>query len=169
MYKDEIFVETDSVVETEDYVTERNKPLPNLLHGILESNLVFQLRLKYDNQFDFFTELSLKLEPGATPDVCIYPKRATFNRSDIPAKEPEMPLTTIEIISPSQSLKKMVQKVREQYFPAGVKSAWIVVPAFKAVHVMLPGDQNSYFDKGELTDPATGIQLSVDKIFERVV
>lgn len=80
-----------------------------------------------------------------------------------------MPLTTIEIMSPSESIEVMAKKVREQYFPAGVKSAWIVVPAFKAIHVMLPNDNNLYFDKGELTDPAIGIQLSVDKIFERVI
>ncbi len=169
MIKDEIFIDTDTAVEQEDYVAERNKPMPNLLHAKLESEIVFQLRLKYDDQFDFFTELSLKLEPGATPDVCFYPKRSSFVRSEIQPKEAEMPLTTVEILSPSQSLEAMAKKVREQYFPAGVKSAWIVVPAFKAVHVMLPGDNNLYFDKGELHDPATNIQLSIDKIFERVV
>jgi Uma2 family endonuclease len=169
MLKDEIFIDTDTVVEQEDYVAERNKPMPNILHGNLQSDIVFQLRLKYDSLYDFPTEVSLKIEPGATPDILVYPKRASFVRSDIKAKEAEMPLTTIEIISPSQSIDVMAKKVREQYFPAGVKSAWIVVPAFKAVHVMLPGDNNLYFDKGDLHDPATNIELSIDKIFERVV
>jgi Uma2 family endonuclease len=167
MYKEEVFIEPETYVE--DYVIERNKPMPNALHSKLESDIVFQLRIKYDEQFDFLPELSLKIEPGATPDICIYPKRQAFVRSEIKAKETEMPLTTIEILSPSQSIEKMAEKIRDDYFPAGIKSAWIVVPAFKAIHLMLPGDQNLYFDKGELTDPATGIQLSIEKLFERVV
>ncbi len=169
MFKEDVFIETQPELEYEDYVTERNKPMPNILHGNLQSDIVFQLRLKYDDRYDFPTEVSLNLTPGATPDICIYPKRAVFNRREITAKETEMPITSIEIISPSQSLDVMAKKIREQYFAAGIQSAWIVVPTFKSVYVMLPGDQNFYFSTGELTDPATGIQLSVDKIFERVI
>ena len=52
------------------------------------------------------------------------------------------------------------------YFPMGVKSAWIVLPEFKAIQVVLPDDQKHYFDAGTLTDPATGIQISIEKVFE---
>jgi hypothetical protein len=42
------------------------------------------------------------------------------------------------------------------------------MPAIKAISVLLPDDQNLLVNSGELTDPATGIQVSVDKIFERI-
>jgi hypothetical protein len=41
-----------------------------------------------------------------------------------------------------------------------------VLPEFKAIQVVLPDDQKHYFDSGTLTDPATGIQLSIEKVFE---
>lgn len=44
-----------------------------------------------------------------------------------------------------------------------------VVPEFKAIHIMLPGDENFYFSTGLLTDPATGVQLEVEKVFEDLI
>ena len=84
------------------------------------------------------------------------------------AKETEMPLTTIEIQSPSQSLEDLVAKAWEYYFPAGVKSAWVFIPALKAVRIILPGDQNFLFISGEANDPTNGIRIPVEKIFEGI-
>ena len=151
-----------------DYEIERNKPMPNRLHGTLQGRITFQLYSRYGDKYEFPTEVSLATVPPKTPDICIYPLK-DLNRDEIKAKEEDVPITTIEIISPSQSLEELTKKIRNTYFPMGVKSAWIVVPSFKAIHVMLPGDNNLYFDKGMLHDPATGIEISVDKIFERVV
>jgi Uma2 family endonuclease len=169
---DDVLIADPEMVEimTEyNYEKERGKPMPNLLHGTLQSQIVFLLRLKYDEQLDFPTEVTLDLDPAVTPDICIYPKRASFDRLGTPAKEPDVPITTIEIISPSQSFNTVARKIRQVYFPAGVKSAWIVVPELRGIHLLLPDDNNLYVSKGILTDPATGIELSVDKIFERVV
>ena len=99
---------------------------------------------------------------------CIYPKK-NLDIKGIQAKESEPPFTTIEIISPSQSINELAHKAWDLYFPMGVKSAWIVVPEFKAIHIMLPGDENHYFDKGTLHDPATGIELEVEKVFEDLI
>lgn len=168
---DEVLI-AQSATEAEvksDYETERGKPMPNLLHGTLQSELIFQLRLKYDNQYDFPTEVTLDISPAAAPDISIYPKRASFDPLEMPAKEPEMPITTIEIISPSQSFSEMAKKIRKSYFPHGVKSAWIVVPEIKGIHILLPDDNNLYFNSGTLTDPATGIELSIEKVFERII
>ena len=151
-----------------NYETERGKPMPNIIHGFLQTRLVVNLD-KFSDRFDFMTEVTLDLQPAATPDVCIYPRKESYQRSTVKAKTTDMPLTSIEIVSPSQSIDEMAKKVRDVYFPAGIKSAWILVPAFKAIHLMLPGDRNSYFDKGDMLDPTTGIKISVDKIFERIV
>ena len=161
--------ESIEVQQKSDYEIERNKPMPNKLHGILQSEITFQLRLTYNDQFDFPTEVSLNTQPGSTPDICIFKKSKQFIREEIQAKESEMPITTIEIISPSQPLDEMTRKVRKIYFPKGVKSAWIVVPTFKGIHLMLPGDKNSYFDSGILKDPTTGIEISIEDIFKRII
>jgi hypothetical protein len=59
-----------------------------------------------------------------------------------------------------------MHKAWDLYFPLGVQSAWIVVPEFKAIHVLLPNDQSILVNAGILTDPATGIQISIEKVFE---
>lgn len=169
---DDVLIAYPETVETlaePDYETERGKPMPNLLHGTLQTTIIVQLALHYGDRFDTPTEVTLDLSPAATPDICIYPKRASFDRLGTPAKEPDIPLTTIEIISPSQSFNAIAKKIRQVYFPAGVKSAWIVVPELRGIHLLLPDDNNLYVSKGTLTDPATGVEISVDKVFERVV
>ncbi len=171
LMNDDALIDAPEVVETaSEYEIERGKPMPNLLHGALQATIVVQIALRYSDRYDTPTEVTLDIKPiAATPDICIYPHRASFDRLGTPAKEPEMPLTTIEIISPSQSFNEMTRKIRMAYFPAGIKSAWIVVPELRGIHLLLPDDNNLYFSAGTLTDPATGIEVSVDKIFERVV
>lgn len=100
--------------------------------------------------------------------MCIYPQKKLDWRT-VSVKESEMPLTTIEILSPSQPLEELVAKAENAYFSAGVKSAWIVVPALKTIIVLLPGEQKSYFTDGMLQDPATGISIPVDKVFEDLI
>ncbi|HMQ47142.1 MAG TPA: Uma2 family endonuclease [Saprospiraceae bacterium] len=143
--------------------------MPNRIHGYIQSDLIFILRTKYNEQFDFPSEVTLDTDPASTPDILIYPRTQKLDRKETQAKEKVMPLTTIEILSPSQSLEYLADKVWEVYFPAGVKSAWIVVPAFKAIYVLLPDGQNLYFSEGLLEDPAIGISLEVKPVFERLV
>jgi Uma2 family endonuclease len=85
---------------------------------------------------------------------------------EVEAKEKKPPLTTIEIQSPSQSFNEMMHKARDLYFPMGVKSAWIVVPEVKAIHVIMPDDNHLYFSVGMLKGPATGIEIPVERVFE---
>lgn len=148
-----------------DYEIERNKPMPNRIHGTVQAQINFLLKVAYSDKFQFPNELSLASSPPSTPDICIYPKKKLDIRT-VEAKEQEVPLTTIEIISPSQSINELMHKAWDIYFPLGVRSAWIVIPEFKAIQVVLPNDEKHYFDSGILTDPATGIQLDVEKVFE---
>lgn len=77
----------------------------------------------------------------------------------------EPPLTTIEILSPTQALADLIDK-SEDYFSGGVKSCWIVLPRLTTILVMQANLHKSYFQIGDtLTDPATGITLAVDSIF----
>ncbi len=148
-----------------DYELERNKPMPNLTHALIQMRLNNLLLNKYDGQFIFPNELSLDSTPSSTPDICVYPKKKA-DRAKVTAKEKSIPLTAIEIISPSQSVKELVDKARNLYFPLGVKSYWLVIPEFLAIRIFWPDGKQIQFEKGKLTDPATGIQLAVEKVFQ---
>ncbi len=79
------------------------------------------------------------------------------------------PITTIEILSPTQPLNTVISKIRQIYFTNGVKSSWVIIPSMKAVVLYLPDhDLDGYelFKSGEVKDPVTGITLKVDDIFK---
>lgn len=151
-----------------DYEIERGKPMPNIIHGTIQNRIGSILFIHYGDKFIFPNELSLATTPISTPDICIYPKKKLRLR-DVEAKETEMPLTTIEILSPSQTLEELQEKIWSIYFPMGVKSAWIVVPELKAVQLLLPNEEERLFYKEILIDPATDIQIQLEKVFEDLV
>ncbi len=149
-----------------DYEKERNKPLPDRIHGVLQIKIGFLLVLNFGEEFEFSSEVSLKTTPDTTPDICVFPKKV-LDWQEVEAKEKEAPITTIEIISPSQSLDEMTRKVIQTYFPMGVQSAWIVMPPpMRAICILTPDGKKKFYDSGILKDPVTGIELEVDKVFE---
>lgn len=102
--------------------------------------------------------------PDAVPDIAIYPTLQTDFLHDV-ASMTEMPLTVIEIVSPSQSDAEIVAKF-EQYFDAGVKSCWLVLPIFQAISVYSAVGKYHFFTEDKtLTDPITGIELSLSEVF----
>ena len=149
------------------YEIERNKPIPDYIHGLLQAQLIFLLKTAYNNKYHFPSELALATKPGSTPDICIYPKKKV-SRKNTKAKAEDAPLTTIEIQSPSQSIEELQKKAWELYFPMGVKSAWIVVPALKGIQILLPDNKELYFNAGKLKDPATGIEIDIETVFEEI-
>ena len=148
------------------YETERNKPMPNRIHGVLQGDLIFLLNLQYRKKYQFPSEVSLATTPSSTPDICIFPKKK-LDLMKVEAKETEAPITTIEIQSPSQSPDELVKKIHQLYFPMGVKSAWLVLPALKAIQIITPNEQ-FLFSKGKLKDPITNIELDIKEIFENL-
>ncbi len=159
---------TETLVERElsPYEIERNKPVPNLTHGAIQANLIFELKLNYGNNYRVASEVSLAMLPqGSTPDIVLYPKRS-LNFVNETAKQTEPPLLAIEIQSPSQSNEQMVEKAM-QYFAFGVKSCWIVFPDLKSVAVYSDPEQSEIFQQGEtLKDPVTKIEVELGKVFE---
>ncbi|MEZ4960491.1 MAG: Uma2 family endonuclease [Saprospiraceae bacterium] len=165
MLKDDIFTD-DSPTTSTDYETERNKPMPNRIHGTIQTKISVMLTIEFGDKYDFPNEVTLATTPASTPDICIFPKRE-LDWATTEAKEQEVPITTIEIVSPSQSLDEMAKKIWQTYFPIGVQSAWIVMPPpFKAIYVLTPDGGKHFFDQGTLTDAATGVELEVEKVFE---
>ncbi len=151
-----------------DYEIECGKPLPSLHHALVQNQLSFLLNRNFRSVFSFSTELDLELggQP-ATPDICVYPKvKLNFKREADILKMTQPPITTIEILSPKQALDEVVAKARDIYFPNGVQSSWVVMPALETIVLIDPNLDTTYFNKGELLDPVTNIRLSIEEIFE---
>jgi Uma2 family endonuclease len=166
MIKDDVFIEQSPAIEYNDYETERNKPMPSRNHSFIQSRLNFALSKHYLDKYDFFSELNLS-PPGvkaSVPDLCIYPKTLIdLLEDEIQVTEP--PITVIEILSPEQGMNSVKNKFFQIYFPAGVKSVWLVVPTLRSVHIFTPDRKYTTFTSGSLNDPATGITLELDEFF----
>ena len=152
--------------EISDYELERGKPMPSVNHSIVQANMVFELKTRYREQFRFMSEINISVADRVmVPDIGIFPKMPVDMANDS-IIAPQLPLTTIEILSPAQAFDELVDKVRA-YFEAGVKSCWIVMPKAQAVFVYSAPGQYEFFHKAEtLVDSATGIELLLAPLFE---
>jgi Uma2 family endonuclease len=143
-----------------------DEKMSSLNHSELQSRLAFLLMLAYRHEYSIFTELDLEFASGKTrPDLCLFPKR----RMDWMVDEiivHDVPLTTIEILSPEQSLNGLIDRIYKKHFPAGVKTVWLVVPSLQIVSILLPNRQQINFTEGLITDPETNLQLKLADIFE---
>ncbi|GAA4410410.1 hypothetical protein GCM10023187_34960 [Nibrella viscosa] len=135
-------------------------------HAELQSRLAFLLMSAYRQQYSILTELDFEFASGKTrPDLSILPKRkADWLADEIVVQD--IPLTTIEIFSPEQSLNSLTERIYKKHFPAGVKSVWLVVPTVQTVSILLPDKRQMNFADGVVNDPVTGIQLNLSDIFE---
>ena len=157
----------EAVIEQlSEYELERGKPMPTLNHAIVQGNLIFALKFHYRNQFTVASELNLSMpeRPDTVPDVAIYPKLQIDFLNDITSMT-QMPLTAVEIISPSQTHDEILAKFK-RYFEAGVQSCWLVMPSFQAISVYSAYGKYRFFSEQDtLIDQATGIELNVGEIF----
>jgi Uma2 family endonuclease len=154
----------EKVLEISKYELERGKPMPSKLHSIAQANLMVILA-NYREKYRFFSELSLSLPDWDTvPDACIYAKNSLdLFEDEITVKVP--PLCAIEILSPSQSLNELIEKVKK-YFERGVKSCWVVIPIMKNVYVFSDLQNYEVFKSGMiLQDNVLGISFPVSEIF----
>lgn len=92
------------IEQLSDYERERGKPMPTLNHAVIQGNLIFNLKLHFRERFTIASELNITMpeRPDTVPDIAIYPKLQIDFLHDINSMT-EMPLTIIEIVSPSQS------------------------------------------------------------------
>lgn len=147
------------------YERERNKPIPTLLHGAIQFNIGFELKIAYPNRFRIASEVLLDTKPvGSTPDVVLYPLTELDFKHD-PSRRSDAPLLVVEIQSASQSTKEMVDKL-DAYFDFGVSSCWIVLPDIRAILVYdSPSHYKFFHDDVVLTDQKLAVELSLKNIF----
>ncbi|MBO0934652.1 Uma2 family endonuclease [Fibrella sp. HMF5036] len=102
--------------------------------------------------------------PDTVPDIAIYPKLQIDFFHDVTSMT-EMPLTVIEIVSPSQSDAEIIAKF-ERYFNAGVKSCWLVLPSFQAISVYSAFGKYRFFSENDtVVDPVTTIECPLGDVF----
>ena len=134
-------------------------------HSDLQTRLGFLLMTAYRHQYTIYTELDFAFASGKTrPDLCIMPKyQVNWMEDEIIVTD--VPLTTIEILSPEQSMNSLLDRIYKKHFPAGVKSVWLVTPALEIITVLLPDRTRINVTEGILTDPVTGLQLNLNEVF----
>ena len=148
------------------YETERGKPMPSKNHGYVQSRLSMILGYKYLSEYTLFSEITIEMpsRPNCVPDIAIYPKlQIDFIHDEISMVQ--MPLTAIEIVSPTQSNDEILAKF-ERYFFAGVQSYWLVMPSMKAISVYSQIGQYQFFTSDmTLVDSISDIKLTLSDIF----
>jgi Uma2 family endonuclease len=156
----------ENVTELSEYEIERGKPMPSLNHSVIQSNLIFELKTHYRQNFTCLSELTLEMpvKPNTVPDICIFPKLIIDFLHDQTTVS-QMPITAIEIVSPTQSNDDILDKF-ERYFLAGVQSCWLVMPSFQAISVYSAIGKYQFFNaEMTLIDKTTNIELSLVEIF----
>jgi len=107
--------------------------MPSLNHSYICSQILRQLF--NDEKVEAFTELTLDIDKGLTPDICVYPAEViapNFLR-DI-NKLTQMPLLAIEVISSNQSIQLLLEKA-ERLIEAGIKVVWTIEPFTQTIFV----------------------------------
>jgi Uma2 family endonuclease len=93
----------------------------------------------------------------------VYPKREIDFVRDI-LRMTEIPLLAIEILSPSQAVQELVDKI-EIYINAGVQSSWLVIPTTCTVTVYHDFKSFESFSQGQIIDKKLAIRLELNEIF----
>ena len=145
------------------YEEERGKPMPSKNHGFIEMNL--GLEFAKDRGFRPGSEITLELVPGVTkvPDLSVCPRQPLDLRHDV-VRPSEPPVLVVEIVSASQGLEEIFEKV-DFYLAHGVKSVWVVTPPLREVTIFLPDGSQQSHHGGVVRDPATGITADLEAVF----
>ena len=149
-----------------DYTHERNKPMPSLNHSTIQANLIFEIKLRYNERFKVTSELNLGLNDWqSVPDITLLPKaEMDLWNDEISVKNP--PLCVIEILSPTQSLTELTTKAKD-YFQHGVQSCWIVLPSLANIYVYSsPTDYAIFRSTETLTDKKMDITFPLVEVFK---
>lgn len=156
----------DTILALSEYEIERGKPMPSKNHAIVQGNLIFNLKLKYGDQYGILPEINIDLpERERVPDLAIY-RSVEFTPGADEIRMTEVPLGIIEILSSQQSITDLMIK-RSEYFAAGVQSYWLVLPDLLSIYVFYSTEDYDVFVKQDiLKDKKLEIELGLGEIFK---
>ncbi len=135
---------------------------PSYNHSYVQAKLTVLFGMM--QSYNVHSELTLYIEgKDYTPDISIYPKKSIDFNDDI-VKVTEMPLLVVEILSPTQGTKDLVDKFNV-YFQGGIKSCWLVQPYGKSIMVWSSPKDSKNFIEGEIVDEVLDVKVPVKDIF----
>jgi Uma2 family endonuclease len=149
------------MLDVELPVANQKEEMPSLNHSYLCSKILRQL---FGNPaIEALTELTLDVDNGLTPDICIYPAETihpNFLRDVM--KMQRMPTVAIEVISASQNIQGILEKA-ERLVKAGVKVVWTVEPYTRTVFVTTEAGESIFHNQPVESE---GIKVDFKQIFE---
>lgn len=133
----------------------------SMLHAVVQANLVHEF--KKSEKYRPCIELSILIEENEhKPGISIYPCVEIDKWHDI-IKMTELPAAAIEIVSPTQSVQDVVNKI-EIYLNTGIRSCWLVQPYPTYVTIFNENRQEKTFADGSVTDDHLSISIPITAI-----
>ncbi len=131
------------------------------VHSAVQVNLAYELRRL--TEYRIHSELSILIgEDEYKPDLCVYPYKELDRKHDI-IKMEELPLSAIEIVSPTQLPQAIVTKI-EAYLEAGILSCWMVLP-YPTTITVYNAETEKTFMEGDIVDEVLNINLPIKDVF----
>ena len=147
----------------EELIDEQDETLGKVF-SLNRSYLCLQIirQLLENPEIEPLPELTLDIDKGVTPDICVYPKakiQPNFRR-DV-TRFAEMPILAIEVISASQNIQDLLIKA-DAMVKSGVKAVWTIEPFSGSIFVTdASGEKVLYNQEIE----SEGIKVDFKKIF----
>jgi len=134
--------------------------MPSLNHSYICTQILRQLF--QNDTFQPLTELTLDIDKGMTPDICVYSKEKihpNFLR-DI-TKFQEMPILAVEVLSTSQTIQELLEKA-SMLVSAGVKVVWTIEPYGQTIFVTTKEGETFQHDPNVESE---GIRVNFKEVF----
>jgi len=133
------------MLDLELSVKKENVEMPSLNHSYICSKILKQL-FEF-KEIEALTELTLDIDKGLTPDICVYPAESikpNFLR-DI-TKFQQMPILSIEVVSAHQNIQDVLEK-SEKMVKAGVQTVWTIEPFTRSIFVTTDKGENIFYNQ----------------------
>ena len=150
------------LAEVEEIIEEQieEREMPSFNHSYICNRILRQL---FENDaIDALPELTLDIEKGVTPDICVYPAQTikpNFLRDYV--RFPEMPILAIEVISASQNIQDLIEKAR-MLVSFGIKAVWTIEPFTNSIFVTTASGEKLFHNQAVESE---GITVDFRKIF----
>lgn len=148
-----------------DVPTDTIEPGRALAAAAILVNLITYLAERYDEQFDILPSIDVSFpEQDFTCDLGIFPPRKIDWLNDLIRVEP--PISSFEIVMPTETPESLTDAIRKHYFVNGVKSAWVTSPDQKSIALLHPEQPAQVFTAGVIHDSASGLDVDVAEVFD---
>jgi Uma2 family endonuclease len=139
------------------------KMSPSVYHSAIAVNIAGELVSQ--KEFRAHSELTIVIDgEDHQPDISVYKrKKLNYISEEDRVKTEELPLTAIEIVSPSQTMNDLIKKA-DIYLRAGIQSVWIVHPQTHSITVKTKHNAEIYHE-GILKDDS-GVRADLGAVFE---